>query len=413
MAYSLRALLAAASAASSLAQCNVTTFYRGPICTYPGGSYNLIRPMGVAVAADGSLLVTDAQQPVVATISRQGSLSVLAGRCGTSSYDNDGVGTNALLYSLGGGISAAPGGAGVFVEWAGGTARHISRNATVTTLAGRNGDLGGYADGQGSNAKFYWPWAVAVDVNGTAFVADSYNCMIRSVSPSGLVQTAAGAALQHGYIDGPAMSARFNNPKGIAVDANGRVFIADTFNSAVRVLDLSRRLVSTLAGTVDEYGFPKSGYIDGDSSVAAFDFPYGVAVDAAGFAIVVDTNNNAIRKVSPTGYVVTLAGRGVYGTADGVSSAATFQAPVAASIDAAGTVYIADGGAIRALSGACPAAPGAPPSPAATPSAAVVAGASVAAVAAIAGAGAFAFFRRQRAARAAAAASGEYRAIPV
>jgi DNA-binding beta-propeller fold protein YncE len=172
--------------------------------------------------------------------------------------------------------------------------RRIGADGMVATLAG---STEGFADGAGSAAKFHTPSGLALDEAGNLYVADTGNHAIRKVSPQGMVSTLAGTGMA-GFRDGPGAQAQFNGPIGVAVDKTGCVFVADTYNDRIRVIQANGQ-VSTLAG--DEW----PGYQDGTGTFARFDTPTALAVDAAGHIWVADTRNNAIRRVSPAGEVTT------------------------------------------------------------------------------------------------------------
>ena len=221
----------------------------------------------------------------------------------------------------------------------------VALSGNVTTLAG-NGTRG-YADGTGGptgTAKFNGPMGVAVDAAGNVFVAELYNNRIRKVDPSGNVTTLAGNGTQ-GYADGtggPTGTAEFDRPGGVAVDAAGNVYVADTYNNCIRKVDPSGN-VTTLAGN------GTAGYADGTggpTGTAEFNNPGGVAVDAAGNVYVADYGNNRIRKVDPSGNVTTLAGNGTPAYADGTggpTGTAEFWGPAGVAVDTAGNVFVADG----------------------------------------------------------------------
>jgi sugar lactone lactonase YvrE len=171
----------------------------------------------------------------------------------------------------------------------------------VTTLAGSAGDYGAN-DGRGIEVRFDWPEGVAVDSAGSVFAADTGNSTIRKVTPDGVVTTLAGSAGDYGTNDGPGVAARFDEPEGVAVDGEGNVYVADTWNSTIRKVSPGG-VVTTLAGSAGDYGTN-----DGPGVDARFDLPAGVAVDSVGNVYVADTWNCTIRKISLAGVVTTLAG---------------------------------------------------------------------------------------------------------
>lgn len=174
--------------------------------------------------------------------------------------------------------------------------RRIGADGIVTTWAG---SAEGFADGAGSAAAFHTPSGLACDGAGNLYVADTGNHAIRKISPQGMVTTLAGTGVA-GFRDGPAAQAQFNGPIGVAVDKSGRVYVADTYNDRIRIIHPDGR-VATLAGG------EKPGYQDGPGAAARFDTPTALALDALGNLWVADTRNNAIRKLSPGGEVSTLA----------------------------------------------------------------------------------------------------------
>jgi sugar lactone lactonase YvrE len=173
--------------------------------------------------------------------------------------------------------------------------RKITTEGIVTTFAGSNE---GFADGAGAAASFNTPSALTIDSNGNLYVADTGNNRIRKVTPQGEVSTIAGDGIA-GYADGPAAQARFNGPIGVAVDANGNLFVADTYNDRIRMISPDGQ-VTTIAGA----GTP--GYADGDRNNSLFDTPCGVIANTDGSLIVADTGNDRLRKIAPDGNVSTL-----------------------------------------------------------------------------------------------------------
>src|SRR5690606_11779164 len=130
------------------------------------------------------------------------------------------------------------------------------------------------------------------------YVTDRENHMVRKISTSGMVTTLAGSGT-FGMKDGDPGSALFNSPGGIAIDAQGKIYVTDWYNHRVRLITPTE--VSTYAG-ID------FGYIDGDRSVARFNFPKGITINGSGNFYIADQNNHSIRKISAAGIVSTVAG---------------------------------------------------------------------------------------------------------
>jgi sugar lactone lactonase YvrE len=175
--------------------------------------------------------------------------------------------------------------------------RKITPDGTVTAIAGAEE---GFQDGPGASAKFNTPSAIALDTQGNLYVADTGNNAVRRVAPDGVVTTIAGSG-KAGYKDGPAREAEFNAPIGVAVDAQGNLYVADTYNDRIRKVTKEGE-VMTIAG-----GGASPGYSDGPAMTASFDTPCGIAVAPTGELYVADTGNNAIRKLTPGGQVTTIA----------------------------------------------------------------------------------------------------------
>lgn len=304
----------------------------GAIDTFASGDFR--SPTGVAVDRSGNVYVAEFR--TISRVSPDGSVSRIAGVVGESG-SSDGIGTAARFdepYSLGvdsaGNIYAA--------DSRNDAIRKITPSHEVSTFVGLPLRFGS-ADGIATAARFGSGTEVAVDGSGSVYVADWRNHTIRKITPSGDVTTFAGVAGSAGSSDGVGSAARFNSPSGIAVDNMGNVYVGDTDNNTIRKITPSR-LVTTIAG---QAGVNSSGSADGIRSAARFQKPRGVTVDSTGNVFVADTSNHTIRKITPAGNVSTFAGTALsMGTADGTGSAARFQSPFDVAVDAAGAVYVAD-----------------------------------------------------------------------
>jgi sugar lactone lactonase YvrE len=216
---------------------------------------------------------------------------------------------------------------------------------TVSTFAG-NGSSG-YADGQGLGALFNNPQAVTVDSKGNIYVSDSFNGLIRLVTPAAAVSTFAGTPSAIGFVNGPAASAQFYAPSGSVFDAQGNLYVSDFGNNVIRKITPGG-IVSTFAGSgVAGYrnGAVDSAHLKNPSdSLAMFNSPQGLAIDAAGNIYVADRGNNVIRKILPTGRTVTFAGTRTAGFIDGTDELASFNNPTGVAVDVNGNVYVTDQG---------------------------------------------------------------------
>lgn len=184
----------------------------------------------------------------------------------------------------------------------GGEANRIRRIAPDGSVASFAGSDEGFADGPGRAAKFHTPSALAIDRHGNLYVADTGNHAIRKITPGGEVSTLAGTG-QPGLRDGPAALAQFRAPMGVAVDAIGRVYVADTWNDRIRVIERDGR-VRTLAGG-------GQGLAGGMGLAARFDTPAAVAVGTDGRLWVADTGNRALRWIDTDGRVHTWRAAGL------------------------------------------------------------------------------------------------------
>ncbi|HEX2900329.1 MAG TPA: NHL repeat-containing protein, partial [Bacteroidia bacterium] len=209
---------------------------------------------------------------------------------------------------------------------------------TATTFAGLAG-FSGAADGTGGAARFHYPAGLAVDGAGNLYVADARNSTIRRITPAGVVTTLAGSPGIPGSVDGAGSDARFDHPQGIALDAAGNLYVADSNNATIRKIAVDGT-VTTLAGTAQS-----PGSSDGTGAAARFRLPAGLVVDATGNVYVADAFNHTIRRITPAGTVSTLAGLAENpGATDGLGSAARFAYPQGVTLDPAGNLYVADGG---------------------------------------------------------------------
>jgi sugar lactone lactonase YvrE len=315
-----------------------------------GTAAKFYNPEGITVDASGNLYVTDGNgYSTIRKITSAGVVTILAGNITEFGHHEDGTGT-AAFFSEPEGIAVDASGNLYVADWGDDTIRKVTAEGVVTTVAGWANGCGS-SDGTGSittgsPAFFCEPMGIAVDASGNLYVADTGNSTIRKITSEGVVTTLAGEAGIQSSHDGTGTEARFYNPKGIAVDASGNLYVADKYNDTIRKIT-PEGVVSTLAGTAGQHGSA-----DGAGSAASFYYPQGIAVDATGNLYVADTDNATIRKVTPEGVVTTLAGTaGTYGSTDGTGAAALFEEPEGIAVDASGNLYVADsyGNTIRKI----------------------------------------------------------------
>ncbi|MGE5096806.1 MAG: hypothetical protein ACM3SO_16840 [Betaproteobacteria bacterium] len=308
----------------------------------PGAKFSY--PQGIALDFEGYVYVADTGNRVIRKIGPQRMVGTLAGWPGDGRL-LDGMGSAARFGASRGIATDAQG--NLYVA---DTTNHVIRLITpagmVSTLAGTG--VKGNADGPASSATFSSPSAVAVDKLGNVYVGDTGNTAIRSIPRDGVVTTLAGGLGNGGHADGPAAQARFGAIMGLAVDDLGNLYIADW--SVQVIMKLGRDgMVSTIAGTPMVVGVA-----DGPASTATFYAPSGIAVDPAGNVYVADKGNRAIRRISADGIVTTIAGKpnASFCAVDGDRASAQFASPTAVAISASGALYVADDGAslIRVVS---------------------------------------------------------------
>ncbi|HWZ22633.1 MAG TPA: T9SS type A sorting domain-containing protein, partial [Cytophagaceae bacterium] len=211
--------------------------------------------------------------------------------------------------------------------------RKITPEGVVTTLAG-SGDIGSDDANIGTLARFDNPSFVAVDVSGNVYVADTWNNKIRKITSTGVVTTLAGSGTA-GSVDATGTLASFHNPYGVVVDTSGNVYVADQSNNKIRKITPTG-VVTTFAGS------GTYGSVNATGTLASFNQPEGLAIDASGNIYVADAVNNKIRKITPAGVVTTLAGSGAIGSVDANGTLASFEFPTDMAVDASGNVYISD-----------------------------------------------------------------------
>jgi hypothetical protein len=283
---------------------------------------------------------------VITTIAGNG---VCHGGCYTNGAGDGGPATSAQLFYPW--QIAADAAGNVYIgEWDTPRVRKISTSGLITTVVG-NGKSGYSGDGgPAMSGRLAWPTGLRLDAAGNLYIADAGNMRVRRVSGDGIITTVAGSGPGgpgYGGDGGPATDAQLSWPKDITFDAQGNLYVADTGNSAIREVSPSG-VITTIAGT-GSTGYSGDG---GSATNALLNQPSGLAIDSAGNLYVADTNNFRVRKISTSGVITTVAGNGTKGSSGdgGLGTSAQLTSPTGLAFDRAGNLFIGDGASVRMLS---------------------------------------------------------------
>ena len=296
-----------------------------------GSAARFMGPQDLAIDGSGNIIVADSYGDSVRKVTPAGVVTTLNPTCTTPVSFPEGVAVDSSNN--------------IYVAHQGGGSHRICRFNPTT---GASLELGA--------GSLNWPRGMSIDASGNIYVADSFNEVIRRITPANVVSTVAGAVVQRGYVDATGGTARFRRPSGVARDAGGNLYVADEENNSIRRI-ATTNAVTTFAGLGPDFG-----NVDGTGSAARFSAPVASVADAQGNVYTVDSFSYTIRKVTPAGVVSTLAGSpGQCGYSDGNGSNAQFQfnsggcgltpdpaqtqsSPLGMAIDGAGNLYVADQG---------------------------------------------------------------------
>jgi uncharacterized protein (TIGR03437 family) len=315
---------------------------RGPGFGGDGGQAlqaELNYPTGVAVDAAGDVYIADSRNNRIRMVKEGGIISTVAGGTGTAlstPYD-------VILDASGNLYIAAEGNDAIF---------KMDTKGNTTTFAGIQFSYSGsFGDGgPATAAQLYSPNGVAVDASGNVYIADTTNCRIRKVSSNGTISTVAGnGTCSFSGDGGPATSAELALPVAVAVDAQGNLYIADSYNNRIRMVS-PNGTISTVAGSGGSGGSGISGFSaiplgDGGPATSARLYePQGVAMDTASNLYIADYGEGLIRKVTPNGIITTVAGGGSSTSNGGPATSAALTYPMSVALDPAGNLYISEHG---------------------------------------------------------------------
>ncbi len=308
----------------------------------PASSARLALPNGVTLDRTGNVYVADSSNGRIRRVDATGSIATVAGTGSLTNYDGDEKPAIAAGVSFPFAVAIDAEGTLYIADSGDHRIRRVDVSGQITTVAG-TGEKGYDGDDKpATSASLSLPQGIAVDGDGNLYISDTANSRIRRVDTTGRITTVAGTGtLGYDGDDKPATSARIAGPQGIAVDRSGNLYVADRNNHRIRRVDAAG-LITTVAGT------GVSGY-DGDNKPATsarLSSPQDVAVDGEGNLYIADALNDRIRRVDPIGNITTVAGTGVPGfNGDGgPATDARLRVPLGIALDGTGGLYIADSG---------------------------------------------------------------------
>jgi Bacterial Ig domain/Fibronectin type III domain/NHL repeat len=292
----------------------------------------------VAVDAAGNLYISDRANQRIRKVSTSGKISTIAG-VGGAGYSGDGGSAVLAKLKNPSGIAVDSAGNVFFADMGNSRIRKISASGTITTVAGTGVAHFSGDGGPAVSAAINHAEGVAVDSKGNIYISDTGNSRIRMINAAGIINTVAGTGAAGFSGDGgPAISAKLNKPVGIALDSSGKLYIADCYNNRIRVINSGN--IATLAGD----GAPGLTGDGGHAMSASLKFPSGVSVTAAGNVYIADWHNQCVRVINTSGTITTLAGTGVAGfSGDGTAaSGAIFKYPFGLATDSKGNIFVTD-----------------------------------------------------------------------
>ena len=310
----------------------------------PANQAQIYLPTDITVDSSGNIYICDFGNYVIRQVTTDGNIHTYAGN-NADGYAGDGGAATSASLSQPYGIAVDSSGNLYISEQGDARIRKVltgsgGAGGKISTIAG-NGTLGFTGDGStATSAELNNPDGLCVDSSGNLYIADWANNRLRKITSSGSISTAAGnGILSYSGDGGSAVKAQLGNPSGVAVDASGNLYVVDTGNNVVRQVSAAG-VISTFAGT-GTAGFSGDGSAANKAQLSA---PQGVAVDAAGNVYIADSANYRVRVVAPNGNISTFAGNGTpaYAGDNGPAASASFTLPAAVAADKSGNVYIAD-----------------------------------------------------------------------
>lgn len=310
----------------------------------PATAARLANPSGLAFASDGSLYIADPALNRIRRVGPDGIISTFAGS-GAAGFTGDGGPAQAATFRSPTSVALGPDGSLYIADQANHRIRRVSPDGVISTVAGTTAAGSGGDGGLATAAGLRNPAGVAIGPDGSLYIADQGNHRIRRVGLDGRILTVAGNGVgTFGGDDGPARSASLNAPRGVTLDAEGNLYIADFENRRVRRVGADGR-ITTIAGNGTSNAFGG----DGGPAPAASVSPYDVAIGADGSLYIADYAYRRVRRVGPDGLISTLAGNGNNGFSGdhGPAADAAVGQPRALALSPNGSLHIAADGTFR------------------------------------------------------------------
>jgi len=305
----------------------------------PAASPDLRRPDALAVDSHGNVYIADLGNQRVRRVDSHGIITTYAGT-GTAGFSGDTGPATAAALNVPTGIALDRAGSLYVTDEGNNRVRRVDPHKTISTFAG-TATAGFGGDGRRArDARLDRPTGIAVDDVGNVYIADSGNNRIRRVNPHGMITTVAGGGTSATTgNDGRAIDIALDRPTGLALDRSGDLYFAESGDNRVRLVDRDGT-IRTVAGT-GTAGFGGDG---GPATQAQLDHPDALAVDSHGNVYIADYGNNRIRRVDPSGTIITFAGTAAagFGGDGGQATQARLDRPDALATDPAGNLYIAD-----------------------------------------------------------------------
>ena len=327
---------------------NINTLAGTGVATYTAdgvaaSSSAVNTPYGVAVDLQRNVYIADYNNNRIRKVDYiTGLISTIAGT-GTGGFTGDGAAATLAQIKQPRGICVDNLGNVFFSDYGNNRLRRIDHTTNfITTIAGNFDGLPAYYGdgGLADTSHVYFPWGLAVDNAGNVIFADNGNNRVRKINTAGIISTIGGNGISaYGGDGGPATLAKIQYPFGVALDAAGNIYVADEGNNRIRKINTSG-IITSIAGSAT-YGFSGDG---GPSSAAQLYLPQGIATDVAGNIYICDMNNNRIRKINAAGIISTIVGTGTpgYSGDGGPAVLAEINQITGVAVDTSGNIYISD-----------------------------------------------------------------------